>query len=213
MLHKATLTLGAYHMLSVCLSFTPYTCYFWRPSATQVFLETCSSLLQGLTNPLPDAWAASAFRGRASGFNVHNMITGKVKARSDSSFENLFVSPCLLICFMGSMVELSLFVICLSHFIFKNCMQLSHNQRLSFCVEQNTVTVSVLYVDIPHGICVMCTPIKGLIWPTLYPVNSVALKIKLLCERFLWRLRSIAAHWDHFVWRLSVCASVCKSHW
>ena len=36
---------------------------------------------------------ASAFLGRASGFNVHNMITGKLKASLDKSFENSFVSP------------------------------------------------------------------------------------------------------------------------
>ena len=33
-------------------------------------------------NPLSDT-RASAFLGRASGFNVDNMITGKLKGRSD----------------------------------------------------------------------------------------------------------------------------------
>ena len=35
----------------------------------------------------------SAFLARASGFNVHNMIRGKLKARSDKSFEIYSSAP------------------------------------------------------------------------------------------------------------------------
>ena len=37
---------------------------------------------------------ASAFLGWASGFNVNNLIMGKLNSKSDKSFENIFVSPC-----------------------------------------------------------------------------------------------------------------------
>ena len=43
----------------------------------------------------PTPWA-SAFLVRAHGFYVHEVMAGKLKARSNKSFENLFVSPCSL---------------------------------------------------------------------------------------------------------------------
>ena len=49
-----------------------------------------ASDIRGWQIPLPNA---STSLGRASGFLVHNLITDKLKSRSDKSFENLIVSP------------------------------------------------------------------------------------------------------------------------
>ena len=58
------------------------------------YLYIVHSLHRDWQIPLPDA-RASASLCRASDFLVHNLISDKLKSRSDKSFENPFVGPCL----------------------------------------------------------------------------------------------------------------------
>ena len=77
-----------------------YNMYFLRPISQELYP------VRGWQIPLPD-YRTSASLVQASGFLVHNLITDKLKSRSDKSFENLFVSPSLWL-YIKSFAEYSL---------------------------------------------------------------------------------------------------------
>ena len=53
------------------------------------------TLVQGLTNP---EGLGKSFLSRASGFHMHNVISGKLKARSDKSFCKIYLSVPVVNC-------------------------------------------------------------------------------------------------------------------